>query len=394
MSRPSRRASPAKSVPSDGIVRLCLCGDVMTGRGVDQILQCPGAPPLQESYVRDARAYVEIAERANGTIPRPVGDAYIWGDALAALDRVRREGPVVSIINLETSITTSDAFWPGKPIYYRMHPANVGCLTAARIDVCTLANNHVLDFGYAGLTETLETLHAAGIKTAGAGRDLADAERPAVVELTTHRRILVFSFGSETSGVPATWSARPAQSGVAFLEDLSEETAERVLERVGRVARRGDLIVASIHWGSNWGYDVSSMYVRFAHRLVDGGVSLVHGHSSHHPRPIEVYKSKLVLYGCGDFLTDYEGIGGYEEFRGDLALMYFPTLRADTGELVDLRMTPMRIRRMQAAHASRSEAEWLLDTMTAASKPFGTRIEHATDGAGRTTLVLTGRTGP
>jgi poly-gamma-glutamate capsule biosynthesis protein CapA/YwtB (metallophosphatase superfamily) len=369
-------------------VTLFLCGDVMTGRGVDQILPHPNAPDLHESHVRDARDYVELAEEANGPIPRPVDPAYVWGDALVELDRV---APDARVINLETTITSSDAYWQRKRIHYRMHPANIACLTAARIDVCTLANNHILDYGQTGLMDTLHALQAAGIRTAGAGRDRSDAQRPAIVELAADRRVIVFSLGSATSGIPSGWSATPQRAGVDLLEDFSDATADRVLERAARVARRGDVVIASIHWGSNWGYGVPPSHVRFAHRLLDGDVALVHGHSSHHPRPIEVYKGKLVLYGCGDFLTDYEGISGYEEYRGDLALMYFATLDPDTRTLVALRMTPMQIRRMQATSASRRDAEWLCERVTRASEEFGQRIEllraDAVDG---TRLVLRG----
>src|SRR5512143_3888726 len=140
---------------------LFLTGDVMTGRGIDQVLPTPSDPQLYESYVTDAREYVKLAERAHGEIRKPVSFDYIWGDALAELDRA---APDARIVNLETSVTTSPGPWPAKGINYRMHPANVGCLTAPRLDCCTLANNHVLDWGYAGLDETLRTLRAAGIR--------------------------------------------------------------------------------------------------------------------------------------------------------------------------------------------------------------------------------------
>ena len=358
-------------------ITLFLCGDVMTGRGVDQILATPGAPELHEPWARDARQYVDIAERTNGRIPRRVDAAYVWGDALTELDRVR---PAVRIINLETTVTVSETHWPGKPIHYRMHPANIDCLRAAQPDVCTLANNHVLDYGYAGLMDTLGVLHDAGIKTAGAGRDVTHAEDPAVIALSARRRVIVLSLGCVNSGVPETWSATPERSGVAYLSDLSDATADLVLARIGLVRRAGDLVIASIHWGSNWGYDVPRSFSRFAHRLVDGGVALVHGHSSHHPRPIEVYNGRLILYGCGDFLTDYEGISGFREYRSDLALMYFPTLDGDTGDLVDLHMTPIRVRRFQATFASGEEAAWLRATLTRESRPFGTSIDEVPSG--------------
>ena len=277
---------------------LFLCGDVMTGRGIDQILAYPCPPVIQEPYVRDARDYVALAEEANGRIAHPVAPGYIWGDALAELERV---APDARIINLETSITTCDDFWPGKGIHYRMHPRNVDCLTAAAVDVCVLANNHVLDYGRAGLDETIATLIEAGLKITGAGALIREAREPAIVDLSANGRILVFAVGTENSGIPRTWAASAASSGVDLLPDLSDATADDLLNRVRGRKRQGDVAVVSIHWGDNWGYEVPDAHVRFAHRLLDGGVDLIHGHSSHHPRPVEIYR--LVLYGCGDFIT-------------------------------------------------------------------------------------------
>jgi Bacterial capsule synthesis protein PGA_cap len=146
-------------MPQADSIRLFLCGDVMTGRGIDQVLPHPTDPTLHEPYIGDARYYVERAESVNGVIPRPVEFDYIWGDALAELDRA---GVDLRIINLETSITSSEDYWRDKEIHYRMHPRNIDCITAARIDCCCLANNHVLDWGYDGLAETLRTLDAQG----------------------------------------------------------------------------------------------------------------------------------------------------------------------------------------------------------------------------------------
>ena len=115
--------------------KLFLCGDVMTGRGVDQVLPHPGDPTLHEPSVRDARRYVELAEEAHGSVTRPLDPPAIWGDALTTLDAVQ---PAARIVNLETAVTRADGWWPDKEVHYRMHPANVGCLTAARIDVASL----------------------------------------------------------------------------------------------------------------------------------------------------------------------------------------------------------------------------------------------------------------
>jgi len=356
---------------------LFLCGDMMTGRGIDQILAQPCPPGIQEPYVRDARDYVALAEEANGPIARPVAPAYIWGDALAELERL---APDARIINLETSVTTSDDFWPAKGIHYRMHPGNVDCLTAAGVDVCVLANNHVLDYGRSGLDETIATLTDAGLKVAGAGASIQQAQEPAIVDLSGDGgRILMFAVGAENSGIPKTWAASAASSGVDLLPDLSDGRADDLLNRVRRHKRHGDVAVVSIHWGDNWGYEVPDAHVRFAHRLLDGSVDLIHGHSSHHSRPVEIYRDKLVLYGCGDFITDYEGINGYEAFRDDLVLMYFPHLDAGTGKLVDLRMTPLQIRKMQLIRPSARDRDWLRERLANVSRNFGCDVTTAAD---------------
>jgi poly-gamma-glutamate synthesis protein (capsule biosynthesis protein) len=353
-------------------LRLFLCGDVMTGRGIDQALPHPVDPVLYEPYVRDAREYVELAEKAKGPIPRPLTFDYIWGDALQELEQTQVD---LRIVNLETAITSEETPWPDKGIHYRMHPLNIGCLSAPRISGCGLANNHVLDWGYSGLSETLRSLDTAGIAHSGAGNNAEEAAAPAVLNVEGKPRVLLFSFGSTTSGIPREWSATTSHAGVNLLDDLSDATAARVADQMRPYRQPGDLLIASIHWGSNWGYDIPPQQIAFAHRLIEEGVALVHGHSSHHVKAIEVFKSRLILYGCGDFLTDYEGISGYEDFRGDLALMYFVDLDSQTGQLMSARLVPMQMRRFQLERVSApdADAESLCNLLNELGAPFGTR---------------------
>jgi poly-gamma-glutamate capsule biosynthesis protein CapA/YwtB (metallophosphatase superfamily) len=352
---------------------LFLCGDVMTGRGIDQVLPYHNNPRLYEPYVTTAQVYVEIAEQMNGPIPAPVGFSYVWGDALTEFQRVM---PDVRIINLETAVTTSEDHWKAKGIHYRMHPANVPCLTAARIDCCVLANNHVLDWGYKGLVDTLQALEKANMRTAGAGQNLEAVRTPAVVEARGKGKVLVFAFGCESSGIPPDWAAAEKGPGVDLLQDLSPKTVQRIADQVWTVKRARDVVVASIHWGSNWGYGIPREQQVFAHRLIDeAGVDVVHGHSSHHPKGIEVYKDKPILYGCGDFLNDYEGISGYEEFRDDLVLMYFVTLSPLSGRLARLEMIPMQIKRFRLNRPSVADIRWLERTLDRESRKLGAAVE-------------------
>lgn len=370
--------SLSSQTPSrDTRITLFLCGDVMTGRGIDQVLPHPGNPRIHEPYMTSAKDYVRLAEEVNGPIPKPVDFAYIWGDAL---EELQHANPDVRIINLETAVTASSDFWAGKGIHYRMQPQNIPCISVAKVDCCVLANNHVLDWGYAGLTETLTVLTSVNIKTAGAGRDISEAEAPAIIDVAGKGRVMVFGFGDESSGIPSTWGARNDKPGVNLMPDLSENTVRHIAKQISGLKQKGDCVVASIHWGGNWGYKIANAQREFAHQLIDQAhVDVVHGHSSHHPKGVEIYKGKPIFFGCGDFLNDYEGISGYEEFRGDLTLMYFVTMDLTTGKLVSLIMTPMQIRRFRLNYAHSDDIRWLQKIMDRESRLLGGRIERVSE---------------
>lgn len=346
----------------------------MTGRGIEQILPNPGSSLLYETYVHDARDYVALAEKAHGPIPRPVGPEYVWGDVPAELSRSNID---LSIINLETAITAAEQPWAHKEVHYRMHPRNIDVLKAAKIDCCCLSNNHVLDWGHAGLSDTLDALDAGGLRRSGAGRDAAEAAAPAVLDLPGRGRVLVFSYGSVTSGIPWSWSATAERPGLNMLPDLSPETVRSVAATIDQYRIEGDVVIVSVHWGSNWGYHITQEEMRFAHQLVQHGVSVVHGHSSHHVRGLEAYHDGLIIYGCGDFLNDYEGIAGYEEFRGDLTLMYLVTLEGS--RVAGVRLVPMTMRQFRLQHASPEDGAWLSDLLNRQGELFGTTVTRNDD---------------
>ena len=211
----------------------------MTGRGIDQILPHPCDPSLHENYVKSAMDYVRLAEEEVGPIARPVDFSYVWG---AALEKLRDTRPDVRIVNLETSITRNDAY-AHKGINYRMSPENAGCLRAAGVDCCVLANNHVLDWGRAGLLDTLATLENQGIKTAGAGRDLTQASTAAALDIAGKARVIVHASACPTSGTPRSWRASQGTPGVNVLPDLSNATVELIRRQLEQTRQLGDVIV-------------------------------------------------------------------------------------------------------------------------------------------------------
>lgn len=337
----------------------------MLGRGIDQILPYPNKPQLYESYVSDAREYVLLAEKANGKISYPVTMNYIWGDAWAVWQKFQAD---VKIINLETAITKNNEYWPYKGIHYRMHPLNVDVLKVANIDICTLANNHTLDWGYVGLNETVATLKEVGIKFSGVGENITEAMQPAICKLNANKRVLVFSAGTASSGVPSAWEATAKLPGLYYFPETNQDSLQFIKENIKKYRQPGDLVIFSFHWGSNWGYEIPEAFRIFVHALIDDvKVDVVFCHSSHHPRPIEIYHGKPIFYGCGDFINDYEGISGYEQFRDDLTLMYFLEFDNLSLQLKKLTLIPMQIKNFSLHRASKEDCQWLLQTLNQSS---------------------------
>ncbi len=355
-------------------LKVMLCGDVMCGRGIDQILPYQSSTLLYEPWIRDAREYIRIAEEANGPIPRKVNFNYVWGDSFEEMARL---SPHLRIINLETSITVSNSYWPSKGINYRMHPANVAFLQAANIDCCALANNHVLDYDRDGLSETLETLHIQGIRFAGAGFSLQEAISPAILA-TEQARVLFYSFGFESSGIPSQWAATDNSSGVAFFTKPDDTALEIIRQQVKKDKQNGDIVIISLHWGDNWDYSVYPEERTFAHKLIDiAGADIVHGHSSHHIKGIEVHNERLILYGCGDLINDYEGIGGNDIFRGDLSLLYFATVNSRNGTLAQLDMVPFSLKKFRLQRVTEEDFLTVSQILDREGQPLGTKCEVA-----------------
>jgi poly-gamma-glutamate synthesis protein (capsule biosynthesis protein) len=169
---------------------------------------------------------------------------------------------------------------------------------------------------------------------------------------------------------------------VAFLPDLSPATLERFVARIRAHRTPHDLVVASLHWGPNWGYEVTAEERAFAHGLVDtAGVDVVHGHSSHHFRAIEIHRGKPILYGCGDLVNDYEGITGEEAYRSDLVLLYLATLAGAGWRLRSLVLLPFRLYRFRLTRPEEADLRWLQRRLARECGRFGARVVRRQDDA-------------
>lgn len=135
-----------------------------------------------------------------------------------------------------------------------------------------------------------------------------------------------------------------------------------------------DILIVSLHWGSNWGWGTPAEWRTFAHHLIDLGVDFVVGHSSHHVKGMEIYKGKFISYGLGDFINDYEGIvgQGYENFRNDLSCLYIPSFDLETRQVVDVDIIPCKIKNLKVQRATDvKDIAWLQNAFNREGKALG-----------------------
>lgn len=242
------------------MVTIGLTGDVMIGRLVNEFLKV--APPQA-----------------------------IWGNLLEEFHKTD-----LNLINLEAALTKSENVVP-KIFNFKADPEKVQSLVEARIDVVNIANNHILDFSEEGLFETIETLDSMNILHVGAGKNLEDSRRPAIL---SKRGVKIGILGF-TDNAPE-WEATSHRAGVRYLRVGDLQSA---LSDIAPLRREVDVLIISYHWGPNMREYPSSSFIQFAHQLIDHGVDIFHGHSAHIFQGYEEYSKGLILYDTGDFVDDY-----------------------------------------------------------------------------------------
>lgn len=326
------------------MITLALAGDVMLGRGVNVSL-------------RDVRP------------EEP------WGDLLPALERAD-----LRIVNLESAITAHERPWrrTRKVFHFRADPPAVAVLEAARIDACSLANNHTLDFEEEGLLDTLAHLDRAGIRHAGAGRDLDEARRPALLA-ARGRRLALLAF---TDNEPA-FAAGPGRPGTNYLPVSLEPDVLRVVEASVAAARDAgaETVVVSNHWGPNMVTRPGRLFQQFARAVIDRGADVYYGHSAHLVQGIELYRGRPILYDTGDFLDDY---AVDPVLRNDWSFLFLVSV--EPGALAGVELLPVVLSYARVAGAAGADREAILARMEGLCAELGT-VASRRDGR----LVVAGR---
>lgn len=298
---------------------------------------------------------VMLGRLVNEAVSRCADYRYPWGNMLPEL----RETDLL-VINLETTLTNCVRRVP-KVFNFKASPDKVRSLVEAGIDVCNVANNHILDFDVQGMLETLTVLDKDGIKHTGAGINLAAAAEPAVV---IKNGITVGILGC-TDNEPG-WKATANRPGTNYIHIEQPDT---VLKQVSALRPKVDWLILSIHWGPNMRPIPSRSFVQFAHRAIDHGVDILHGHSAHIFQAVEVYKRRPVLYDTGEFVDDY-AVDTW--LRNDISFFYI--LELNRHEIFTLKMLPVSIRNMQVNRAEGDDRRRAVDGIRELCKNFDTRL--------------------
>lgn len=276
---------------------------------------------------------------------------YPWGNTLPLF-----KDSDLGVCNLECVLADSGMPWTRTPkvFHFRSDAKNVAVLKAAQLDYVSLANNHVLDYGYEALYEMMAILEREDIAYAGVGRDVDTATRPTFL-FHDNLRIGCIAF---TDNEPV-WEAAANKGGIFYTPvDLADGRARKLLNLVQQIKTQADLVIVSAHWGPNWGCRPQRHHVPFAHALIDHGADIILGHSCHVFQGIEIYKGRPILYSCGDFVDDYRVD---PDERNDQSFLFKFTITG--GKVTQLVLHPTVIRSFQARLAETGEAEMIAHKM-------------------------------
>ena len=297
-----------------------------------------------------------------------------WGDTLSVLKRAD-----AVFANLECAVTPCKQKWnrTRKVFHFGAAPEAIEVLKAGNVRYVSLANNHILDFQEQGLFDTLKYLEQAGIHSAGAGRNLEEAMRPALINIPMGPgQSLKIAALSLTDNEPP-FAAGLQKPGTWYCEVRpGAETPAPIQERVRKAREDGaELIVLSAHTGPNMEEEPPPHFRAFSETLADGGVDIFHGHSAHIFQAAAVRKSRLILYDTGDFLDDY---AVDPVLHSDWSFIFL--VEADKAGLLCLRMLPVKLEFASVHMAAGEEFDAIRERMKKLCSRLGTPVKEIPQG--------------
>ncbi len=336
---------------------------------------CATAPAPKPEPVTPAAALPELKIAA-------VGDIMLGGTGTPEFQKFGYDYPFektrallkqshIVFGNLEGPLTHTDHEAVAKKYRYRSPPEKVApALANAGFSVVSLANNHAMDQGAEGLKHTIEALDRAGVKHTGAGMNLAEARKPAILNAQGAR----VAFLAYTLTFPEEFWATTDRAGSPFGHE------REVRADIAAAKQQADIVLVSFHWGQEGKTELRDYQKQLGRAAIDAGASAVLGHHPHVLQGVERYKNGVILYSLGNFTF---GTYGPEAFTSAVAEL---TFRAK--QLAEVRLHPMNVRNaevvFQPTPLTGAEADKVVAGLQALSRPLGTPLESR-DG----TAVLT-----
>jgi len=197
--------------------------------------------------------------------------------------------------NLECPITEGRPIRSGEMVF-RADPEVVEGLKWTGFDILSLANNHTMNWGELGLKDTFKYLDDAGISYVGAGIDITQALEPKILEVDGLK--IAFLAFNDSDVVPISYEATDTRAGTAFMRIL------QMKEKVGEAKEKADLVVVSMHSGTEYAYQPNNRQINFAKSAIEAGADLVVGHHPHVIQKTEEHEDGWVAYSLGNFVFD------------------------------------------------------------------------------------------
>lgn len=194
--------------------------------------------------------------------------------------------------NLETAIIPGRIIKSGEMIF-RTDPKSAEGLKFAGFNILSLANNHTMNFGKAGLESTIKVLDENNISRIGAGLNSEDIYKPAIKNI----KGIKFVFFAFTY----SFDQRESSGEIYGIADMS---IEKMKEVVGKAELENDIVIVSMHAGTEYAISPNKQQKKFAREAIDAGADLIIGHHPHIVQTIEKYKDKYIIYSLGNFVFD------------------------------------------------------------------------------------------
>ena len=240
---------------------------------------------------------INLTEGADGYVMPVLRAADDLSQVLSGGLLSEMRGADVLLLNNEFAYTNSTAPLPGKMYVFRAPPENVEILAEMGCDIAYLANNHVYDFGAAGLADTLQTLRDAGIPYIGAGMDIDEAARP-VYFIAGGRKIAYIGAGCIERYTVYTPGAGEDSPGI-FRAD--ENNCELLLELISENSEKCDYVIVNLHWGIESTAALEDYQRTLGRACIDAGADAVIGSHPHVLQGAEFYNGAPIIYSIGNF---------------------------------------------------------------------------------------------